>query len=134
MPTVPGAVTDNMTRGSVAFPIDLETGRMTQGDIYPLGARFDRHPANGHQVVGVEIAFWKETLALCKAAHARAFHTYPTVGWDVAVTPDGPVLIEMNIQWVRPVGLPDEVFTGKTAYVDCVLSHMRRFWPEQLPA
>ena len=26
-----------------------------------------------------------------------------------------------------------EVFTGKTAYVDCILSYMRRFWPEQLP-
>jgi hypothetical protein len=130
MPVVPGAVTDNMARGSVAFAIEPETGRLASGGRVGKRKRFNRHPVTGQQVVGVEMPFWKETIALCKNAHATAFHTFPTVGWDVAITPEGPLLIEMNIQWVRPAGLPGEVFTGKTVYVDCVLSHMRRLWPE----
>jgi hypothetical protein len=55
------------------------------------------------------------------------------VGWDVAITRQGLVLIEMNVQWMRPTGVPGEVFTGETAYVDCVLAHFGRLWPEQMP-
>lgn len=133
MPTVPGAAVDNMTRGSVAFPIDLDSGRMQAGGKFGLVERFDSHPVTGKPVTGVKLPYWQETLDLCIKAHAEAFPTYPTVGWDIAITPEGPLLVEMNIQWVRPVGLPDEIFTGQTVYVDCILSHMRNYWPEQLP-
>jgi len=134
MPTSRDAVVDNLSLGSVAFPVALDTGCLEAGGKYGTFDRFTDHPMTGKRIVGVEIPFWQETLELCMRAHATAFPSFPTVGWDVAIAPEGPVLVEMNIQWVRPAGLPDEVFSGQTAYVDCILSHIRRYWPEQMPA
>jgi len=48
---------------------------------------------------------WEEVLDLARSS-ARAFAPVRTVGWDVAVTPSGPVLVEGNF-WYDP---PDEGF------------------------
>jgi len=134
MPTNQDAAVDNMTRGSIAFPVALDTGCMEDGGQFGKFSRFTDHPTTGNRVVGVELPYWQESLELCMKAHAEAFPTFPTVGWDVAITADGPLLLEMNIQWVRPVGLPDELFSGQTPYVDCILAHMQIFWPGQMPS
>jgi hypothetical protein len=41
---------------------------------------------------------WHETQRLALAAH-RAFHYRTTVGWDIAITPEGPVLLEGNTNY-----------------------------------
>ncbi len=128
-----GAVVNTGARGAVIYPIDVETGRLSAGIVRGKFESFTVHPTSGKEALGFALPLWKETLELCRTAHSKVFSNFPTVGWDVAITPEGPVLVEMNIQWLRPAGTPDEVFTGKTAYVDCVLAHMRRFWPDQLP-
>lgn len=133
MPVDPDAVVNTGARGAVIYPIEIETGRLAAGIIRGRFETFTVQPTSGKKVQGFEIPRWNEALELCRTAHSEVFSTFPTVGWDVAITPDGPVLIEMNIQWLRPAGTPGEVFTGRTAYVDCVLSYMRHFWPEQLP-
>ena len=133
MPVDRDAVVNTGAQGAVIYPVELETGRLAAGIIRGRFESFTIQPTTGKKALGFEIPHWDEALELCRTAHSGVFSTYPTVGWDVAITPDGPVLIEMNIQWLRPAGTPEEVFTGKTAYVDCILSYMRRFWPEQLP-
>jgi len=132
MPTNDAAV-DNMYSGSVAYPVALDTGCLETGGKFGTFDRFTDHPTTGNRVVGVKLPYFQESLERCRKAHATAFPSFPTVGWDVAITADGPLLVEMNIQWVRPVGLPDEVFSGQTAYVDCILAHIQRYWPEQMP-
>jgi len=134
MPVDPDAVVNTGARGAVIYPVEVETGRLAAGIIRGRFEVFTVHPTSGKKALGFEIPLWSEALELCRTAHSEVFSTFPTIGWDVAITPDGPVLVEMNIQWLRPAGVPEEEFTGKTAYVDCVLSYMRRFWPEQLPA
>lgn len=58
-------------------------------------AYYDEHPASGHSFIGVQIPFFKESVELClKAAMVIPGMRY--VGWDVAVTPDGPLLVEGN--------------------------------------
>lgn len=34
--------------------------------------------------------------ALAERAHAEAFGDYALIGWDIAMTPEGPLLIEGN--------------------------------------
>jgi hypothetical protein len=44
---------------------------------------------------GFEIPCWNEILETTLKA-TRAFHELGTIGWDVALTEDGPCLIEGN--------------------------------------
>ena len=46
--------------------------------------------------------FWKEVLDLCSRA-ARIIPNLRSVGWDVALTPDGPVIVEGNPDWDLPM-------------------------------
>ena len=55
----------------------------------------DRHPRTGAALDGIEIPGWHELRELVLRA-ARAFGALRTIGWDVAMTPEGPVLVEGN--------------------------------------
>jgi hypothetical protein len=55
----------------------------------------------GADLVGVAVPLWREARALAERA-SRLFLPMRTIGWDVAVTPDGPVLIEGNARWDPP--------------------------------
>ncbi len=42
-----------------------------------------------------KISFWKETIEMIQEASLKVPEIH-VVGWDVAITPDGPMLIEGN--------------------------------------
>jgi|GEM_PF-1627962 len=89
--------TDNWSRGGYTAPVDLDTG-----EIRPLIAlddpprsRPEHHPETGAQVAGLTVPHWAAVCDLVR--EAAELHRYaPFVGWDVAVSPEGPVLIEGN--------------------------------------
>jgi hypothetical protein len=132
MGTVPGIACSNMAQGGIGYHIDLETGCLERGAKYNSFETFDTHPTTSKRVVGFRLPFWKETVELCKTVHGEGFPTYPSVGWDVAITDDGPVLVEMNIEWAQ-VNTPNMRFIGETAYTDCMLAHFRKHWPKNCP-
>lgn len=43
-------------------------------------------------------ALWEEAFALVRGA-APHFLPLRTLGWDIAITPDGPMIIEANAHW-----------------------------------
>ncbi|HTN98325.1 MAG TPA: sugar-transfer associated ATP-grasp domain-containing protein, partial [Nordella sp.] len=53
------------------------------------------HPDTGAAIEGRVLHFWPETIALACRAHA-AFAPRVFIGWDIAITSNGPVLIEGN--------------------------------------
>ncbi len=61
----------------------------------------DRHPRTGVALDGFRIPFWEDACALVERA-AIAFLPLRTIGWDVAITADGPLLIEGNASWDPP--------------------------------
>lgn len=79
----------------------------------------ERHPDTGADIARTEIPFWPEAVALVKRAHAQVpeFARFPFLGWDVAITVDGPVLIETNSGW-GAIGhqIGDGVPLGWTAF------------------
>jgi len=81
-----------------AAPIDLTSGRMGMmcGDsmIGPLDW-FEFHPITRRPVTGRVVPQWAAIRALAVAAH-HAFADRMIVGWDIALTPEGPILIEGN--------------------------------------
>ena len=78
--------------------IDLDTGRMNRmcadRDLAP-DAWWDIHPKTGAPVTGRVISGWKAIAGLAVAGH-REFASWAVIGWDLAWTPEGPVLIEGN--------------------------------------
>lgn len=78
--------------------IDLKTGRMGQmcndKDLWP-DRWTDEHPVTHAPIRDRMLESWPGVSALAKAAQ-RVFDDRMLVGWDVAVTPDGPVILEGN--------------------------------------
>ena len=78
--------------------IDLDTGRLNRmcadRDLAP-DAWWDSHPHTGAPVAGRVISGWQEIAALALAAHCE-FRYWAVIGWDLAWTAEGPVLIEGN--------------------------------------
>lgn len=60
------------------------------------GLYYDEHPVTHTKYQGFTIPMFREAVDIClKAAQVKPGLAY--IGWDVAITPDGPVLIEGNI-------------------------------------
>jgi hypothetical protein len=89
--------TDNWSRGGYVAPIDIDTGEIGRLIVLddPPRSRPQRHPETGAQVAGVTVPYWEELCDLVR--EAAELHRYaPFVGWDVAVTDEGPLLVEAN--------------------------------------
>jgi hypothetical protein len=87
-------------RGTEEFaaPVDLATGRlglMCGDQHYGPTDWYARHPITGAEVNGRIIAQWDGIRDVALAGH-RAFADRMLLGWDIALTTDGPVLIEAN--------------------------------------
>jgi len=130
MSTDKNAVFDNMARGGIAYRVNTTTGRLESGARYGSYDSFSVHPVTWRRVPGFELPYWEDSVELCMSAHAVGFSNYPSVGWDVAITPEGPMLVEMNIRWGTELNLRNEVFLGATTYADCISAYLRRFWPQ----
>lgn len=105
-----GSVTDNWSAGGVAVGLDLGAGVMGRGLLLPQfgGGWQDVHPDSKQFFVGQAVPFWQELLELVQKA-AETLPWCNAIGWDVAITADGPVLVEGNGQWNPSIG---QAFTG----------------------
>jgi hypothetical protein len=79
-------------------PVDLATGvlGLMTGDKDDTRFQwFADHPITGAPVLGRTLTKWDEVKSVALAAH-QACPDRLLVGWDIAVTPDGAVLLEGN--------------------------------------
>ena len=91
-------VVDNLHAGGIATAVDLETGTLGAASNLGADARLgwmDRHPVSGAQITGARLPMWNEVREFAVRAH-RAFGDRVLVGWDIAITAEGPVLVEGN--------------------------------------
>jgi hypothetical protein len=88
--------------GNAVAEIDAATGRLARVTGPAPGAwrlvDLEAHPRTRVPFAGYQLPFWPETRDLLERA-ALAFLPLRTIGWDVALTPSGPVLIEGNAWW-----------------------------------
>lgn len=95
-PSDPTASVDNMKAGGLIAPIELSSGVLDIASKGYGGGDYPLHPVTGVPIAGHVLTHWPDALALVKQAHLRGFADYRLIGWDVALTPDGPVLLEGN--------------------------------------
>ena len=90
-----GRVVDNFNNGGMVVPVDVKTGEISVPAADKAGQVYHTHPVTGAPIVGARIPLWTECLALVREA-AQVIPMIRYVGWDIAVTPDGPILVEGN--------------------------------------
>lgn len=115
---------DNFAAGGIAAPIDMPSGRLGKA-VYkdPRKPDVEAHPNSGQRIDGETLPFWSEVKELSLRAH-RAFPRVATVGWDVAITTEGPKLIEANPGFcVEVVQMAHGKPLGDTTWPALVMSH-----------
>lgn len=102
---------DNRAKGGLGIGIDLSKGQlMKYGFVHDeFGLKEEKHPLTGVQFEGYELPFWPEIVNLVKEAHAQ-FYSLESIGWDVVITENGPVLLEGNDDW--EIGGPQDTYGG----------------------
>lgn len=91
-------VADNFAAGGLAAPIALQDGRLGLAVFKSRAGVFHAHPESGAAIRGRCLPYWSEVKRLAIAAHAE-FKTLPSIGWDIAITADVPVIVEGNSEW-----------------------------------
>jgi hypothetical protein len=99
MPVHAASAVDNFHAGGIAAAIDIATGRLGRASDMGLNAEtawHDHHPATGGQILGRILPGWHDVVTLTQKLHQEVFDDRLFVGWDIAITPSGPVFIEAN--------------------------------------
>lgn len=98
-------VVDNFRRGrlgNLVAELSLEDGTMVQavtGHESGLGLKaMEDHPTTGKRLIGFKMPYWQELREMVVEG-ARKLMPIRTIGWDIAVAPDGPFVIEANFGW-----------------------------------
>lgn len=105
-----GGLTTYIQGGIMGYTLEdyspLELRRNFSGDrcgsdrkgFYNHSYRYDIHPESGARILGKQIPFWREAVAMvlrsAETYHANGWLNY--IGYDVIITPDGPRIVELN--------------------------------------
>lgn len=88
-------IVDNADAGGTFISIDVKKGTLNEYGYFYNKPRSKSHPVTGVVYKGYKIPYWKETIKLIESLHPVLFG-FATIGWDIAITPNGPVVVEIN--------------------------------------
>src|SRR5699024_10208919 len=95
-----GGHVDNAAEGGVYASIDITTGKLDSLAFNSEGDKFTHHPITNQPIKGFQIPLWEGVIETCKKA-AKEIPDVRCIGWDVAISEKGPLLIEGNDRWSR---------------------------------
>lgn len=96
------ALGDNITdmrvdyaSGHLHAPVDIATGTVgpALNDLHP--AEITANPLNNAPIAGLQMPHWEEAMSLCRKV-ALLFPMMRIQHWDLAITDEGPRLLEVN--------------------------------------
>jgi len=114
-------ITDNFshgTSGNIIAPIDLKTGKLgicrgSVSRVWPNIVEVEMHPDTGNPILGFKVPLWDDVLSLLDHAQ-RSFQALKTLGWDIAVTDKGPIIVEANSTYdVDIIQVSHQITLGK---------------------
>jgi hypothetical protein len=127
--SVGDAAIDSFTQGGLSCNVDLDTGRL--GPAYTKAGQRPAllHPRTGVPFEGFTLPFIPQAFRWCSLAHevfaAMDLRRVPVVGWDLALTGEGPLLVEGNcpcaLQFQK---LLHEPLWAHEAFSSGLLSHL----------
>lgn len=75
-----------------------EDGTLDRFGYCKIDKKVTAHPDTGVIFEGYKIPYFEEAIALAKKA-TECFYGFCSIGWDIAITDDGPTIIEGNDDW-----------------------------------
>lgn len=92
---------DNIISGGIPIFINLESGMLSKAHFYKDHdhIEYKSHPETKFEFYKKMLPFFKEIKEIAINAH-QLFPSCAIIGWDIAITENGPVIVEGN-------GLPD---------------------------
>ena len=99
-----GAFVDNAgSGGNIDACVDVKSGRIcnvVEFNGFRNTKKIDVHPDSGLQLEGIVIDNW-EDIKTKVISFQKAFPFVKAAGWDIAMTDEGPIVIEVNDSWDR---------------------------------
>ncbi len=92
------SIVDNYNNNGAIVHVDENTGKLGKYAFRKHSKVVDKHPVSGIKFENYQLPFWKESIELAKKLH-KIFPEFSSVGWDIAITENGPVAIEGNYGW-----------------------------------
>ena len=89
-----GGVVDNFSSGGMYTFVD-DNGKVFVPAIDEAGNIYKKHPITNREIVGFQVPYFKEAMDLIREV-GLINNKVRYVGWDVAITPSGPAIIEGN--------------------------------------
>lgn len=86
---------DNFSRGGL-FSVPDEHGEIIRPFVNKFGNIYETHPISGELLMGFQIPFYHEAIELCQRV-ALEVSGVRYVGWDVALTESGPILVDGSV-------------------------------------
>ena len=86
---------DNFHKGGMGIEINTRTGKLRGNGIDKDLNEYKKHPVTNIYFDKFQLPFWDETKRLVLNA-ALVNENIKVVGWDVAITKTGPILVEGN--------------------------------------
>ena len=92
LPTKESQGKSNLHQGALGVGVDLATGFSIHASHF--GKSITIHPDTESNLIGIQIPFWHSVLDVAKRAAGAMPLKY--LGADIAITPKGPVMLEIN--------------------------------------
>lgn len=94
-----GNIVDNWAKGGIAIGIKPDGFLCDSGFFKPsYGKQVGVHPDTGVTFSSFKIPYYEQAILMCRSFHADLEHI-GSIGWDVAITENGPLFIEGNDNW-----------------------------------
>jgi hypothetical protein len=91
-----GMQIDNGSQGGVILKIDVDTGNLSDYFTTEQSEYFDKHPDTNFDPKNSTISNWNEVKQFVTES-ARKLLQFTYLGWDIALTTNGPSAIETNL-------------------------------------
>ena len=119
-----------------AAPVDLSTGKLgllTGDNMRTCCVRYKLQPITNANVHGRQVEHWDAIAELAIKCHT-AFRHRLMIGWDIALTPHGPVVLEGNTKFdVMFLQRVQDKPAGNTRLGELLEFHLQKLMPAHKP-
>ncbi len=84
---------DNLHSGGMMANVDIDTGVVVTPAVDFNRNSYTHHPETGEKILGFKVPYFDEIKKLIVSAYGSLPGYY---GWDIAITENGPIVIEVN--------------------------------------